>query len=106
MADIATHIKYAESPQDFGVPLLERVNSPVELEVALQRNRGKHGLISIENNQTDWNFHTYQDVSRSFATVSLGFLGDKDDVPMLSRIQENSNYLAQTGALAELLTIL
>ena len=30
----------------------------------------------------------------------------KDDIPLLSKVQENSNYLAQTDALAELLSIL
>lgn len=49
---------------------------------------------------------THQNVTRAFAVVALGFLGDKDDIPLLSRIHENSNYLAQTGALAELLSIL
>ncbi|MAG56257.1 MAG: hypothetical protein CMJ83_08205 [Planctomycetes bacterium] len=49
---------------------------------------------------------THQDVTRAFATVALGFLGDKDDIPLLSKIHEHSNYLAQTAALAELLSIL
>lgn len=48
----------------------------------------------------------HQDVTRAFAAVALGFLGDKDEVPMLSLVHENSNFLAQTGALAELLRIL
>ena len=48
----------------------------------------------------------HQDVTRAFATVALGFLGDKDALPILSKIHENSSYLAQTGALAELLSIL
>ena len=48
----------------------------------------------------------HQDVTRAFATVALGFLGDKDDIPLLSYLQRNSNFLAQTAALAEMLTIL
>lgn len=48
----------------------------------------------------------YQDATRAFAAVALGLLGDKDDVPILSRIAEHNNYLSQTEAMAELLTIL
>lgn len=48
----------------------------------------------------------HQDVTRAFAAVALGFLGDKDALPLLSFIHENSNYLSQTDALAELLSIL
>lgn len=48
----------------------------------------------------------YQDTTRAFALVALGFLGDKSDHPMLSKVHENSNYLTQTEALAELLSIL
>lgn len=59
-------------------------------------------LVAMVENKNS----TYMDVSRAFATVALGFLGDKDDIPFLSKIHENSNYLAQSGALAELLTIL
>jgi HEAT repeat protein len=49
---------------------------------------------------------THQDVTRAFAVVALGFLGDKDLIPLLSKIHEHSNYLAQTEALAEVLSIL
>lgn len=49
---------------------------------------------------------THQDVTRAFATVALGFLGDKDPIPVLSQIHAHSNYLAQTEALAEILSIL
>jgi|GEM_PF-4457205 len=59
-------------------------------------------LVSmVENKKGD-----VQDVTRAFATVALGILGDKDDIACISKVQENSNYLAQTEALAELLTIL
>lgn len=46
------------------------------------------------------------DISRAFAVVALGYLGDKEDIPALSTIHYNSNYLATTEMLAELLTIL
>ena len=47
-----------------------------------------------------------KDTTRAFATVALGFLGDKEDIPLLSNLQRGSNYLAQTGSLSELLSIL
>ncbi len=48
----------------------------------------------------------YQDVTRAFATVALGLLGDKDNIPVLSKISEHNNYLQRTDALGELLSIL
>ncbi|MCB9831182.1 MAG: HEAT repeat domain-containing protein [Planctomycetes bacterium] len=48
----------------------------------------------------------YQDVTRAFAAVALGLLGDKDDLPILSLIAENSNYLSRSNALVEVMTIL
>ncbi len=48
----------------------------------------------------------YQDVTRAFAAVALGLLGDKDNIPVLSKISENNNYLQRTDALGELLSIL
>lgn len=48
----------------------------------------------------------HQDVTRAFAAVALGHLGDKDEIPMLSLIHESANYLGPTPMLAELLTIL
>ena len=46
------------------------------------------------------------DVTRAFAAVALGLLGDKDPLPTLSTISKNNNYLTRTDALAEVLTIL
>ncbi|HYC76067.1 MAG TPA: HEAT repeat domain-containing protein, partial [Planctomycetota bacterium] len=46
-----------------------------------------------------------KDNARAFAAVGLGLMGDKDDYSILTVIQQNSNYLAQTEALAEVLTI-
>ena len=48
----------------------------------------------------------FKDATRAFAAVALGLLGDKDNIPILSKIAENNNYLQRTEALAELLTIL
>ena len=35
----------------------------------------------------------------------LGILGDKSDLPLLSKVQENCNYLATTESLTEILLI-
>ncbi len=48
----------------------------------------------------------YQDVTRAFAAVALGLLGDKDNIPILSKISMYNNYLQRTDALGEVLTIL
>jgi hypothetical protein len=37
---------------------------------------------------------------------ALGFLADKDHLPLLSRLQESSNYLAQPEALSQLFAVL
>ncbi|MEZ6194904.1 MAG: HEAT repeat domain-containing protein [Planctomycetota bacterium] len=48
----------------------------------------------------------YQDATRAFAAVALGLLGDKDELPMLSRIAEDTNFMAAGAALSELLSLL
>ena len=48
----------------------------------------------------------FQDATRAFAAVALGLLGDKDEIPVLSKISENNNYHSRTDAIAEVLTIL
>ncbi|MCB9831177.1 MAG: HEAT repeat domain-containing protein [Planctomycetes bacterium] len=48
----------------------------------------------------------YQDSTRAFAAVALGLLGDKDDIPIISKISEHNNYLIRTDAIGEVLTIL
>jgi len=48
---------------------------------------------------------SYKDNARAFAGVGLGIMGDKDDFSALTKIQQNSNYLSQTPALAEVLLI-
>ncbi len=48
----------------------------------------------------------YQNVTRAFAAVALGLLGDKDNIPVLSKISMYNNYLQRTDALKEVLTIL
>ncbi len=48
----------------------------------------------------------FQDSTRAFAAVALGLLGDKDDIPIISKISEHNNYLIRTDALGEVLTIL
>ena len=44
-------------------------------------------------------------VGEAFAAVALGILGDKSDLPLLSKVQENCNYLATTESLTEILLI-
>jgi len=46
-----------------------------------------------------------KDNARAFAAVSLGILGDKDELAILTKLQGSCNYLAQTEALKELLLI-
>ena len=48
----------------------------------------------------------FQDVTRAFAAVALGLLGDKDNIPVIAKISENNNYLTRTDAIGEVLTIL
>ncbi len=48
----------------------------------------------------------YKDVTRAFAAVALGLLGDKDSISVIYRIPENSNYIIRTDAIGEVLTIL
>jgi HEAT repeat protein len=49
--------------------------------------------------------HTANDATRVAAVTALGVLADKDAIPLLARIQESSNYLAQSGALTELFAV-
>lgn len=58
-------------------------------------------LVSISTKASE-----YSDISRAFAVVALGYLGDKEDMPALTSIHYNSNYLAVTEMLAELYSIL
>jgi HEAT repeat protein len=48
----------------------------------------------------------HADVTRVAAVEALGFLADKDHLPLLSRLQESSNYLAQPEALSQLFAVL
>lgn len=50
--------------------------------------------------------NTNDDPQRAFSYVALGLLGDKSIISEIALIQENANYLTQTQATAELLTIL
>ena len=45
---------------------------------------------------------SHTDATRVAAVTALGVLADKDDIPLLSRVQGSSNYLAQTTLLADL----
>jgi HEAT repeat protein len=47
----------------------------------------------------------FKDNARAFAAVALGILGDKGRVSILSKVQENCNYLATTEGLNEILLI-
>ncbi|HGY90317.1 MAG TPA: HEAT repeat domain-containing protein [Planctomycetes bacterium] len=48
----------------------------------------------------------FKDVTRAFAAVALGLLGDKDSISVIDHIAENSNYIIRTDAIGEVLTIL
>jgi HEAT repeat protein len=47
----------------------------------------------------------HADLTRLAAVRAMGLLADKDHVPLLSRLQESSNYMAQTELLARLFAI-
>jgi HEAT repeat protein len=48
----------------------------------------------------------FPDLTRALATVALGQIGDRRDVPVLARVSTDFNYRAHVPALTELLTIL
>ena len=48
----------------------------------------------------------FNDLTRAFAVVALGRLGDRDDIPVLTTIAEDINHLTSTESLRELLRIL
>lgn len=50
--------------------------------------------------------HDHPALTRALATVALGQLGDRSELPVLSTVAEDLNYRAHVRALAELLTIL
>jgi HEAT repeat protein len=47
-----------------------------------------------------------QAATRAFAAVALGLLGDKDQIPLLTMISRDNNYLFPTESIGEVLTIL
>ncbi len=63
-------------------------------------------VMPILSNIIENRDRAFYDSSRAYATAALGILGDKDDFPVLDRIRENTNYLASSEALEELLRIL
>lgn len=48
----------------------------------------------------------FPDLTRALATVALGQIGDRRDLPVLTRVATDINYRAHVPSLAELLTIL
>jgi len=46
------------------------------------------------------------DLSRAVAVAGLGLLGDREDVPTLSLLSTDSNYLSRTASLAEAVSLL
>jgi HEAT repeat protein len=47
-----------------------------------------------------------RELSRAFATVALGLLGERDSLPFNAALRADNNYLHQTPAVAEILRIL
>lgn len=47
-----------------------------------------------------------RELSRAFATVALGLLGERDELPFNAALRADNNYLHQTPAVAEVLRIL
>lgn len=58
-------------------------------------------LVEIMVNKKD-----HQDLTRAFACVALGTIGDDHDIPLLSELFVDHNYLASTSTLVELSRIL
>jgi HEAT repeat protein len=66
---------------------------------------GDGSTVSFLREYLENNRHSASDATRVAAVTALGMLSDKDAIPLLARIRESSNYLAQTGALTELFSV-
>jgi HEAT repeat protein len=66
---------------------------------------GDGSTVAFLRDYLESNRHSASDATRVAAVTALGMLSDKDAIPLLARIRESSNYLAQTGALTELFSV-
>ncbi|MCA9320329.1 MAG: HEAT repeat domain-containing protein [Planctomycetes bacterium] len=75
---------------------------------AVVQGLGLIGDVSAVDTLADMVFDRVknQGATRAYAAAALGLLGDKDEIGVLSRLSENSNYLLATDATREVYSIL